>query len=74
MRNIKFRLKGMHCVSCAMNIDFGVEDIDGVFRVSTSYAKQETQVEFDEKKTDEQKIKEVIEKLGYEIEQQKQLP
>ena len=70
MKNIKFKLKGMHCVSCAMNIDFGVEDIDGVLRVNTSYAKQETQVEFDEEKTDEKKIKEVIEKLGYEIEQQ----
>ena len=44
-----FRLSGMHCTSCAMNIDFALEDM-GVKSAKTSYAKQETEVEFDEQK------------------------
>jgi len=61
----KFKIEGMHCTSCAMNIDGELEDTDGVVCSNTSYAKQETEVEYDEKKISEEKIIEIVEKTGY---------
>ncbi len=58
----------MHCSSCSMNIDFDLEDLDGIKAAKTSYAKQESEIEFDEEKLDVQKIIETIRKTGYESE------
>ena len=55
----------MHCTSCAMNIDGELEDTEGVKQSNTNYAKQETEVEFDEKKVDEKKVLEIIKSVGY---------
>lgn len=65
----KFKISDMHCTSCAMNIDFDLEDIAGVKSASTSYAKQVCQVEFDSDKTDAQKITAQIKKTGYTAEE-----
>ena len=48
-----------------MNIDFDLEDLDGVKSVKTSYAKQECEVEFDPKNVNEATILETIKKAGY---------
>ena len=55
----------MHCTSCAMNIDFDLEDL-GVKNVKTNYAKQECEVEFDEEKLNEEAIIKTIKKTGYQ--------
>ncbi len=60
-----FEIKGMHCSSCAMNIDFDLEDLEGVKSVNTNYAKQESEIEFDEEKLDLKVILEQIKKTGY---------
>lgn len=65
IKNIKLKISGMHCTSCAMNIDFDLEDLEGVKKAQTSYAKQETEVEFDEEKIKPEKIIEQIKKTGY---------
>ncbi len=59
----KLTISGMHCSSCAMNIDFDLEDA-GVIS-STNYAKQITEVEFDEEKISLEEIIEIIKKTGY---------
>lgn len=64
IKNLKLKISGMHCTSCAMNIDFDLEDM-GVKSAKTSYAKQETEVEFDEEKIKPQKIIDQIKKTGY---------
>jgi Cu+-exporting ATPase len=64
MKKLKLKIEGMHCTSCAMNIDFGLEDL-GVKSAKTSYAKQETEIEFDEEKIKPQEIIEQIKKTGY---------
>lgn len=65
MKKVKFVINGMHCSSCAMNIDFDLEDLEGIKSVKTSYAKQFTEVEFDENLINETKITEQIKKTGY---------
>ncbi len=64
----KFKIKDMHCTSCAMNIDFDLEDIDGIKTSNTNYAKAECVVEYDDKKVDKEKIILGIKKAGYRAE------
>ncbi len=61
----KLKIDGMHCTSCSMNIDFDLEDLEGVKKAKTSYAKQETEVEFDEGLVSLDKVLATIEKTGY---------
>lgn len=66
MKKLKLKIEGMHCSSCAMSIDFDLEDL-GVKSVKTSYAKQECEVEFDEEKINLLKIIDQIKKTGYKV-------
>lgn len=59
------QIEGMYCTACAMNIDFDLEDLDGVISSKTNYAKQKTEVEFDEGKITLPMIIEQIKKTGY---------
>lgn len=63
---VKLKIEGMHCTACAMNIDFDLEDLDGVVTSKTNYVKQETEVEFDKEKLELSLIIEQIEKTGYQ--------
>jgi Cu+-exporting ATPase len=65
MKKLKLKIDGMHCTSCAMNIDGELEDTEGIKSASTNYAKQYTEVEFDEEKLDESMIIEIIKNVGY---------
>ena len=62
-----FKIEGMHCTSCAMNIDGELEDTDGVLEVSTSYAKALTKVNYDPKKVNKKTLVEAIKTAGYEV-------
>lgn len=59
------KIEGMHCTSCSMSIDMDLEDLEGIKKAQTSYAKQETEVEFDPEKVNLEKIIETIKKTGY---------
>lgn len=61
----KFKIENMHCTSCALTIDIDLEDLDGVRESKTSFAKAETEVEFDLEKISEELILETIKKSGY---------
>ena len=61
----KFKITDMHCSSCALTIDMDLEDLEGVKEVKTSYARAETEIEFDPKKVNEEKLLETIKKAGY---------
>ena len=67
MQKKVFKIKGMHCSACAMDIDGELEDTDGINISNTNYAKEQTEVEFDEQKINEKKIVEIVSKLGYAI-------
>ena len=58
------KITGMHCNSCAMNIELELED--KVNSIKVNYATGEAEIDFDPKKISESRIKETIKKLGYE--------
>jgi copper chaperone CopZ len=62
---VTLKLSGLHCTSCATNIDLTLEDLEGVNSADTSYAKSETKISFDPSKTSLDQIKKTIESLGY---------
>ncbi len=50
----------MHCTSCAMNIDFELEDAEGIKESRTNYARQQTEVTFDPEKISVEKVISII--------------
>lgn len=67
MEKTKLKLSGLHCTSCAVNIDLTVEDIPGVKNSDTNYAKSESEVTFDPAQTNIKAIKNAIHNLGYQV-------
>ena len=62
-----FSIKGMHCSACATMIDLDLEDLKGVTKAKTDYAKSELSVEYDEKLISEKEIIASIKKSGYSV-------
>ncbi len=58
-------LTGLHCSSCAVNIDLSLEDLAGVVNSKTNYAKSVAVIDYEPEKIDSQKIIAEVEKLGY---------
>ncbi|OGE37731.1 hypothetical protein A3B45_04775 [Candidatus Daviesbacteria bacterium RIFCSPLOWO2_01_FULL_39_12] len=69
----EFKITGMHCGSCALSIDFDLEDLDGIKSAKTSYAQAKTEIEFDQGKVTEEMIVQTIQKSGYKAEFSKPL-
>jgi len=61
-----FTITGMHCTSCAMNIDGELEDTGKVKDVKTNYAKAQTEVTYDPKEISDEEIIVTIKKSGYD--------
>lgn len=64
-KKIVLQISGMHCTACAMNIDGELEDTKGVQEASTKYAKQQTEVVYDDKQVSEDQIIKIIKQVGY---------
>ncbi len=62
-----FRIDGMHCTSCAMTIDWEVEDVTGVREARTSYADSRTTVTFDPALVSDDDIAAAITRAGFEV-------
>ena len=62
-----YKVKGMHCASCASIIERTVKKIDGVKDISVNYGTETAKVSFDETKTNPESLSKKIEPLGYSI-------
>lgn len=60
-----FKLKGMHCASCANIIERTLKKMDGVEDVSVNYGNESTKISFDESKVSPESLSRKIEPLGY---------
>jgi copper chaperone CopZ len=61
-----FRVEGMNCSSCPMNIESIEDDLPGIKQVSASYQKGNMLVEFDESKVSEAQIIAAVAQRGYQ--------
>ena len=62
-----FKILGMSCASCAINIERAVLNISGVKSAQVNFAAEILSVEFDEKICSSQKIRETVERLDYKV-------
>lgn len=62
-----FRVDGMHCSNCAMNIEGIEDDLPGIKQISASYQKGQMVVEFDEARVSENQILEAVKGRGYQV-------
>jgi len=67
LSRLTWSLSGLHCTSCAVNIDLTLEDIKGVSESKTNYAKSVVAIKYDPNQIDEIRLKKEIEKLGYTV-------
>ncbi len=63
----KFKIKGMHCVSCKTLIETEIELLNGVNNIQVDYQNGEALIEFDNQKISKDKIFASIENLNYKI-------
>jgi copper chaperone CopZ len=63
-----YRVEGMHCSNCPMEVESIEDDLPGIKQVSASYQKGQMVVEFDETLVSEAEILSAVEKKGYHAE------
>lgn len=62
-----FKIKGMHCASCAGNIERRFKKIDGVSHVEVNYGTEAAKIDFDKTKVSPEQLSKSIEPLGYSL-------
>src|SRR3990170_6685143 len=62
-----FKIKGMHCASCAGIIEKAFNKTEGVTSAEVNYGTETAKVSFDETKTNPGNLSQQIEKLGYSL-------
>src|SRR3989338_5012677 len=67
IKKIILPIKGMHCASCAMNIEKKLKKVSGVKSANVNFASEKAHVEFDAAKTDEAYLEKAVKDAGYEV-------
>ncbi|MBP7846005.1 MAG: copper-translocating P-type ATPase [Candidatus Pacebacteria bacterium] len=63
-----YRVKGMHCASCASIIEKTIKKTEGVHSVEVNYGTEKAKISFDSSKVSPQDFSNSIDKLGYSLE------
>jgi len=67
MKENTYKIKGMHCASCAGIIEKTFKKTDGVFSAEANYGNESVKLSFDENKTNIENLSKKIEPLGYSL-------
>lgn len=67
MKNETYKIKGMHCASCASIIEKEFKKTDGVESVEVNFGTETAKVSFDSSKTNPHHLSKKIELLGYSL-------
>lgn len=66
-KTVHFEVGGMACISCQEKIEKALRGTKGVLKVRVSYSKGTADIDYDDEKADEKRLKKVIEKEGYKV-------
>jgi len=66
MKKIKLKIEGMHCASCASNIERSLKKISGVKEANVSLMTKKGIVEAEENISDEE-LKKAVSRTGYKL-------
>ena len=70
MKKVILKIQGMHCASCATNIENTLKKEKGVSSINVNFASEKASLEFNPKKISLEKIQEIVQKSGYELEEE----
>jgi copper chaperone CopZ len=65
MAELRVKVEGMHCASCALLIEEELEELEGVEEAEVSYPRQRARVRFDERRVEAPALLGTIAELGY---------
>ena len=65
--SLTYKVKGMHCASCASIIERTVKKIEGVEEISVNNGTENAKISFDESKTSPESFNKKLEPLGYSL-------
>lgn len=64
------KISGMHCNSCAVNIENALKKEKGVKSVNVNFAVDKAYIDYDSAETGLDSIKSIIKKIGYQVEEE----
>lgn len=64
---IRMRITGMHCASCAVTIEKRLKKLEGLEASNVSFSNEEARVEFDKKKTSMKNVVKAVREVGYDV-------
>lgn len=67
MKTDSYKIKGMHCASCATVIEKTFKKVAGVASAEANYGTEAVKITFDERQTNPQALSKQIEPLGYSL-------
>ncbi|MFH2063203.1 MAG: heavy metal translocating P-type ATPase [bacterium] len=67
MKKISFSIGGMHCASCAVNIERSLAEAPGVGAANVNYALAEASVEYDDAQLAEADVHRLVAAAGYQV-------
>ena len=62
-----YKVKGMHCASCASIIERTVKKIEGVENIAVNNGTENAKISFDKSKTSPEDFNKKLEPLGYSL-------
>ena len=68
MKELKFKIEGMHCTGCSTRLQKVLNNLDGVEEAEVSLEEKQAMIKYDEDKISIEEIKEVIEDAGFKAE------
>lgn len=74
MKQQTFLIDGMSCSACAQRIEKTVSQSEGVGSANVNFASEKLYVTYDEETINEETIKNVVDKLGYHLEDEESNP
>ncbi len=66
MKKVKISIQGMHCASCASNIERSLRKVSGVKECTVSAVTNKAFVECEDK-TSEEEMRKAVAKVGYKV-------
>lgn len=66
-----YRVSGMHCASCKVNIEKRIGQQPGVKNIEVNFATEEARIDFDPAVTNIQKLSKAVELIGYTLHEDK---
>jgi Cu+-exporting ATPase len=71
--SVQVPVSGMTCATCAVNIEKGLSETEGIKKANVNFASEKVSIEFDPEKTNLTKIKHAVSELGYELKTRKSI-